>query len=384
MIPKILFVDDEPHVLEGFQRALRKQFTLDVATDGFTALDLLKHRGPYGVLVADMRMPGMDGVQLLRKARDVAPDTVRLMLTGNADQQTAVDAVNQGHVFQFLNKPCSTERLVAALQNALRQYELVTAEKELLEKTLSGSVKVLADVLALADPTAFGAGQKLRDNMRAFAEAHQVPASWQLELAALLAHLGCITIPAPVLLKWRAGLTLLPAERAMLERIPETGAQLLANIPRLEPVARSVRYQEKNFDGTGRPADSVAGEAIPIGARLLRVFGALLEREAAGQSQTEALEQLRHTPGMCDPRVIESVAALFESVAPVSVPAAPKDKRAVKLADLQAGQVLAADVLTKDGVRVCRSGLTVTLLLLERLQNFAQLTELQEPIYVEG
>ncbi|MDH3748454.1 MAG: response regulator [Gammaproteobacteria bacterium] len=106
MSNKILFVDDEPNVLQSIRRSLRKQFDLDTAEGGEEALRMLKANGTYAVIVSDMRMPGMNGVELLSQARKDSPDTVRMMLTGNADQQTAVDAVNHGDIFRFLNKPC--------------------------------------------------------------------------------------------------------------------------------------------------------------------------------------------------------------------------------------------------------------------------------------
>src|SRR6185369_9959485 len=129
MSKKILCVDDDPNILEGFQRNLRKRFSIDIALGGDPALALIAKQGPYAVIVADMQMPGMNGVEFLVKAREKTPQTVRIMLTGNADQQTAVEAVNQGHVFQFLNKPCPPEMLAGALENGLRQYQLITAEK---------------------------------------------------------------------------------------------------------------------------------------------------------------------------------------------------------------------------------------------------------------
>ena len=92
---KILFVDDEPNVLQSMERQLRKRFSLRTAEGGEEALRILKEEGPFAVIVSDMRMPGMDGVQLLSRTKEIYPDTVRLMLTGNADQDTAVDAVKE-------------------------------------------------------------------------------------------------------------------------------------------------------------------------------------------------------------------------------------------------------------------------------------------------
>ena len=171
MSSKILFVDDEPNVLEAYQRNLRKRFAIETATSGEQALGLMSQRGPYAVVVADMQMPAMNGVEFLIQAQQRAPDSVRLMVTGNPDQKTAVEAVNQAHVYQFLNKPCPPDMLALALDNAIGQHQLITAERELLEKTLNGSINVLTGILASAEPISFGRGERLRDYMRAFARS---------------------------------------------------------------------------------------------------------------------------------------------------------------------------------------------------------------------
>ena len=149
---KILCVDDESNVLQGIKRQLRKQFHIDVAEGGQKGLEAITGNGPYAVVVSDMRMPGMDGAEFLAKVKRCAPQTVRMMLTGNSDQQTAIEAVNKGSIFRFLNKPCSTEDLVAAISDGIEQYRLITVEKEVLEQTLGGSIKILSNVLALASP----------------------------------------------------------------------------------------------------------------------------------------------------------------------------------------------------------------------------------------
>src|SRR5690242_2258622 len=121
---KILFVDDDPNLLAAFQRTLRRLFTFDTALGGQEGLEMIRASGPYALLVVDMRMPVMDGVEFLERARVLAPDAVRLMLTGNADQQTAADAVNRGQVFRFLNKPCPPEVLIPAIEGGLKHFEM--------------------------------------------------------------------------------------------------------------------------------------------------------------------------------------------------------------------------------------------------------------------
>ena len=105
---KILFVDDEPNVLAAFQRQLRRQFEVETAPSGREGLALLQKARDYAVVVADMRMPEMNGVEFLKEVKTAAPEAVRIMLTGNADQGTAIEAINQGRIFSFLHKPCPT------------------------------------------------------------------------------------------------------------------------------------------------------------------------------------------------------------------------------------------------------------------------------------
>ena len=104
MHEKILFVDDEPAVLEGYKRALHKEFQPDTAVGAQEALTTIAKNGPYAVVVSDMRMPDMDGVQLLSRISTISPTTVRVMLTGHADLQSAIGAVNEGRIFRFLTR----------------------------------------------------------------------------------------------------------------------------------------------------------------------------------------------------------------------------------------------------------------------------------------
>jgi response regulator RpfG family c-di-GMP phosphodiesterase len=264
MNEKILCVDDDANVLAGFQRNLRRRFSVDTAVNGQESLNIVQRQGPYAVVVADMHMPGMNGIALLSKIREIAPQTVRIMLIGNADQQVAVEAVNKGHIFRFLNKPCTPETLALALEAGLEQHRLITAEKELLEKTLSGSVKMLTEILSMVEPQTFGRAQMLRDYARGLAAPLGISSFWELEIAALLSQIAYVTIPAGIIQKDRTGVALNPTEKQILTRIPETGNKLLLNILRLESVARIVLYQNKYYDGSDFPQDAVTGDQIPL------------------------------------------------------------------------------------------------------------------------
>nr|MBA3848001.1 response regulator [Planctomycetota bacterium] len=142
----ILFVDDDANALAAYQRTLRKAFDVRIATGGEAALKALAGGDRFVAIVSDMHMPQMDGIEFLSRARVIAPDATRVMLTGADDQRTAADAVNRGSIFRFLAKPCTAEQLAETIAAAVRQHRLITAERDLLEKTLGGAMRVLVEI----------------------------------------------------------------------------------------------------------------------------------------------------------------------------------------------------------------------------------------------
>src|SRR5262249_28179570 len=146
--PGVLCVDDEPQVLEGLELHLRSRYRVTTATSGKQALEILASGKPFAVVISDMRMPEMDGATFLGLVRQGAPDSWRVLLTGHSDLDSAVAAVNEGQIFRFLLKPCPPATLLKAVQASEEQHRLVTAERVLLEDTLQGSIRVLADILA--------------------------------------------------------------------------------------------------------------------------------------------------------------------------------------------------------------------------------------------
>jgi response regulator RpfG family c-di-GMP phosphodiesterase len=380
---KILFVDDEPNILAAFQRQLHKHFQVDTATGPAAGLAALQNWREYAVVVADMQMPEMNGVDFLVKVKSAAPDLVLMMLTGNADQATAVKAINRGNIFRFLNKPCPPEELVSALEAAVRQHELITAERELLEKTLNGSIKVLTEILALFDPIRFGHAEKLRYQVRQMAAALKLGQTWELEAAALLANIGHVTLPPELVLKARLGQPLSPREQQILERIPEVGSNLLAQIPRLDEVARIILYQGQRFDGSGFPPDKVAGEGLPVGARILKVLADLAQLEKKGVQRPAAIDEMRKRKDWYDPQMLNVVVNALCQEADERGPI-QGTTRLVTFLNLRIGDVLAADLVTKDGVLIISAGNRVTLPMMQRLRNFAALSGVKEPIHVEA
>ena len=380
MAEKILFVDDDANLLASCERNLRRRYPMETAAGGELGLERIATRGPFAVVVSDMQMPGMNGIQFLSAVRERAPETVRIMLTGNADVEVATGVVNQGNIFRFLTKPVPTEVLCKALDDALAQHRLVMAEKELLNKTLSGSIKLLTDILSIVDTTSFGRTQAVRDLVAETTAKLGLANPWEIHLAVMLAPIGYVTVPPETMVKARAGEKLTDVEQQMVARLPDTAAKLLTNIPRLEGVAKIVRYQQKNFDGGGFPADGISGEAIPAGSRLLKIFSDMFPLEKSGMSRIEALDQLKTRAGVYDPQMLASLRAISTHAKIVSK--AETQSVAVTVKDLTPGMVLYSNVLTKDGVLIITAGHEINEMTLEKIQNFESLSGIREPIYV--
>jgi response regulator RpfG family c-di-GMP phosphodiesterase len=377
----VLLVDDEENILQAYTRVLRGRFALDTALGGEAALECMANRGPYAVVVSDMRMPGMNGVEFLAWARAQHPDTVRIMLTGNADQGTAMAAVNKGAIFRFLTKPCDSESLGEILDLAVRQHELITAEKALVEGTLKGVIKMLVELLSCLDPISFGRAQAMATHAEAIAREMHMANPWVLGIASILSQIGILTVPEGVATKIQTGTFLNSSERDLANRIPEIGADLIRNIPRLEEVAEAVLYMNKNFNGTGYPADDLKEQAIPLGGRILRVVWDYERQLPKFSHPLSVLRDMEARTTWYDLEVLHAFARCLERQG-VEVPSAPAQQ--IQLHELRIGHLLLSGIETMDGLLVVPEGTVIGLAHLQKLRNFARLSGIREPILVTG
>jgi response regulator RpfG family c-di-GMP phosphodiesterase len=360
---------------------LRKQYQIDTALSGDAALETIAANGPYSVIISDLHMPGMDGIQLLRKVREIAPDSIRMLLTGNGDVRAAIDAVNEGNIFRFLSKPCPTEVLELALESGIAQYQLIAAEHELLEKTLHGSILMLTEMLSIAAPQSFGHAEKLQLAAKLVCQQMGIRSSWELDAAAMVCQIGLVTIPPAVIENLRKGQQITTREQQMLASVPEIGRRLLANIPRLESVAQIIEYQDKHFDGTGVPSDATAGNDIPLGSRILKVVNDLLRIEDLGISRAKALLIMKKRDGWYDPEILQAV---IDSPLPQTWDHVVAPTLTVHIKDLQPGMVLAKDFKSDNGVLMVVAGCRLTETMIAKLKNAATYNGMLANLMVEN
>ena len=248
----ILMVDDEPNVLSGYQRTVGRTHLLTVAEGGAAGLAALQTGGPFAVIITDMRMPKMTGLEFIEAARATAKESVFMMLTGNADQQTAVDAINRGNIFRFLNKPCSSELLDQAIRAAVRQYELVTAERVLLRDTFTGSVKLLVDALDIANPFLASIQNTAKKVHQELCKHLGINRDWQMTVASSLCLIGLVTVPG---LKKDAAVS-----DEALDLAASLGHRLIKNLPRLNSVAGNDSPPARPWPSTSGPESTDASD----------------------------------------------------------------------------------------------------------------------------
>lgn len=375
MDERILCVDDDVNILEGYRRQLRKEFSPEIAVGPTEGLQVLTTQGPFSVVVSDLQMPEMNGIQFLSKVRELSPDTTRLLLTGKADLQSAIDAINQGQIFRFLTKPCSSDQLADALTAGVSQYRLVTAERELLEQTLSGSIKVLCEVLSLVNPEAFGRSTRITRLAEAIAGHMHIAELWPIKIAALLSQIGCVILPEAVLKKVYRGEPLTSDESQLYNQHPYVAADLVAKIPRMKHVGDIIRLQDKHYDSGAGPDHARSSSPSPVEARILKValdFDAL---ESAGKTRLQAINDLKNRTGRYDPNVLN---ALHEVIAD-----SPKyEVHRIRACQLRLGMILGEDVRANSDVVLASKGQEVNESITLRIQSSARMTGVKEPFIV--
>lgn len=366
-LPRVLCVDDEPNLLAALERNLFGQFDVVTADGGEAGLAAIAAGPPFAVIVSDMRMPGMDGAAFLALARERAPDSVRLLLTGQADATSAIAAINHGAIFRFLCKPCPTDELVATLEQAVALHRSTLLERELLETTLAGTTRMLTEVLSMVAPWAFQRSAQLQACVRHVTEKLPWPNRWMVEVAAALSHIGCVSVPGDIVQREIAGDELTEEEQKLIDGHPLVAHRLLTAIPRMQGVAEIVRYQALT-----PPAD--AAPDVVRGAHLLRASLLLVRGLARKLPLARAVQELRKVEPPLPRGLIDALADLQLSTR--------SGIRKARVCDLVPGWRLEQDVVSRRGMMLLAHGSELSLTSILALRNLQAAGAIVEPLLV--
>jgi CheY-like chemotaxis protein len=373
---KILLVDDDDNILSGYKRILRNEFQIYVSLNAADALKILKEYNDFAVVISDYNMPEMKGIEFLAHVKEQQPNAIRILLTGNAELQMAIDAVNEGNIFRFLTKPCSNELLRNIIWHGIDQYKLITAEKELLEKTLKGSIKLLIDLLAIANPTVFNRSVHIRDIAKKVLIRLNLSESWDTDIAFLLSQIGSVAIPGDILDKRLKGMNITPQEKEIYDSQAEIGKSLLKNIPRLENIAESISLQYKSYSDLILLKNSYTDENIIFTAKLLRLLNDYYFLIEKGNESSNAIKFMIEEKKLYDPILLQALEAELLGVQDGYI------VDSLFLKDLREGMVLAADLFDKSNFKLLPKGVKLSEIYIVKITNYGKLKGLVEPIKV--
>jgi len=320
---KILIVDDEPANLRLLERLFRHDYQVITASSGMEALELLGQHD-VAVIISDQRMPGMTGIEFLKRAAQMRQHTVRIILTGYTDVNALVEAINSGVVYKYVPKPWVNEDLRQTVTRALeyhemnkRQHELTFTNERLsarLKSAQQAFVRLTAETLDLSDRYAHNHAR--RTESYALAAAHRLNLEAeeieQLSTAAYLHDVGHIGIPEEILQKTSE---LSDDENQIVKRNSGRAVQILANVPEMSEAALAIRHQTERFDGDGLP-DNLSMEQIPLNSRIISVacaYDLMTSPRSVEQPVThiEAIRRLqKNSEKQFDPRVVQAFAEL--------------------------------------------------------------------------
>ncbi len=385
----ILIVDDESNVLSSLSRALFEEDFGEVLTakDASEALEILDKGIIPSVVISDYHMPGINGIDLLTAIRNRIPETTRILLTGAASLDMAINAVNKGNVFRFLVKPCPSDVFINAVKDGIRYNQLILGEKELFLKTLNGSIKVMIDILEVQNPFIFTKVGRLRKLAHNLAIALDLKDQmWEIELAALLSQIGSVTIPQDILYKQIKGVELSDSEREMIASIPRMGRQLIKNIPRLENVAEAVGDQNLVFTHIGK-SDLPSGKDIPIISRILKIILDYDRLRTSLISSVDAINHMQSHENEYDPAILSvfctKVLEIDEQITYKATKARLWEKQ-IFVDDLKIGMTLSRDVIDRNGTLVVAKNTVVNEVLIYKLSNYFRSQSIMTPVFIES
>lgn len=281
MAYKIMIVDDEPANLRLLERLFRRDYNVLTAPSGAEALSLLEQHD-VALLITDQRMPGMTGIELLKRTSEFRPHMVRIILTGYTDIGALVEAINCGQVYRYVTKPWNNDDLRLTVERALQHYETNKSRHELelanrrlsvrLQEMTRAVVCSISDALEAKDEHVYGHARRVSGYAVAVGRRMRLDGATleHLALAAVLHDIGKIGTPDSILLKPEQ---LDDDERLIMQAHSERGARMLAGVPEMEDVASVIRHHHEHWDGSGYP-EGLAGEQIPVASRIILVADA--------------------------------------------------------------------------------------------------------------
>lgn len=378
----ILVIDDDEHSREILRATLSPlNHHVELASDGQTGIDKALELEP-DLIFLDVMMPGMTGVEVCQNLR-ANPRTAQIpivLVTALSDRATRLQGIEAG-ADEYITKPIDTleVRLRAKTILSLNRYRTVSIERARHANILTGVLKVLNELLTIKHAKVFSYSNDMRSLARQLGTHFQVQDLQTLELSTLLYGIGRLTLPDQTLERIDSNVELTRAEQQIVEQLPVSSYQLLARIPGLENIAEIIRWQDKNFDGTGHPRDLPESGEIPLSARILRVVRDFYQQHTYGAEPEMAFRRLKAHSSHYDPEILQELGNLVKTPTLTT----EFENKLVKVSELTAKMIPREDIVTVEHSRVLvRAGVSLNRSVIARIRNVGQVDGVKQPIPV--
>lgn len=373
---KISIVDDsEENALILSELCKSLGYSSTIYHDGKSFLEKLNPSEVSTVLL-DIRMKGMDGFQVLENVRKnpKCKDIPIIMITALDDPESILKCLDLG-ADDYINKPFEPLIVKARLERSIANYNAIKKERIVLEKTFSGSIKILSDIISSLSPSLFGKTSKVRRIARLIAEELNYPELWEIDVASIFSLVGCITFPVEFVDKVVTNRSLTNEEKIYWDNHPSLGFKLLKNIPRLEKVALIILFQNKSK--LEELPDEFKGKIteIPLGSKILQ---AAFEYESASlrsQNLKELKSNLSLRQQFLDPLVFKALDDILQKES-------SREIKAISVSQLTVGMTFTEDVCTTTGLKIVSKLQEATESIVERIKAIHIKFPIQEPINV--
>ena len=423
----VLLVDDEANILRSLERLLMdEEFTVLTATSGEEGLEVLKSASEVALIVSDQRMPGMGGAEFLAAARDITPEAIRMILTGYADVNAAMDAINKGGAARYLSKPWEDNMLVQAIRDGVDHYLMVrenqrlqeivqqqhdelqewnvNLKKRVLEQTtvirtqnedlaarnarireaFDGTIQAFSRLVELCSTRLLSHARNVTDLSMAIARELNLPAEEQetLRVAAQLHDIGVIGIPETILAKRTSEMT--QEEINIYKQHSVRGQAALDAVEALRPAAQIIRHHHEQFNGNGYP-DGLRKDEIPLGSRII-AFADFIDREMQSDRSVATLEMVLqkmnlHLGMSLDPQLAASVrkCAKYTYLNFESRPSGSENEYPPH--ELVAGMLVTRDVYSGTGLMLLNRGTVLDRQKVESLRRYYEIDPPRRGVY---
>lgn len=364
-MPKtILFIDSDDSVLTGLPKKVHKQYVVKQAKSYKEALAILKKTPDCCLLISEIDLDDRDGISFLTQLRKKFPKIIRMVMTARREFDEACKALNSAGAFKIIAKPCPPDMLAKMIKKGVQKYDADREKQRAMRTALLGSVKAMVDIVDMVSPEAMGFAKRIRSLVYKTGKALGYKHLWQLDLAVMLSHIGCVALPDEIIYKMDSGEPLTPEEKQIFGMHPGIASTLLSNINQMAPVAEIIRHQHETLN-----------PKQPLGSRIIKVALDLDRLERLGKDPLTILDKMSTKDKLYDPKVVESMLKLltppdFLSVCQVSIE------------ELEEGMIMAKDLVNKDGSKLLLRGQKISKASLIRLKAFHIALGIMDPVHV--